>query len=383
MCAVVSQVEPERTRYSSTPLFFFSGVLDVNGINVSTDDVAGHLLHQMKLQKNDQNHETNHENCSEEDTVYMIPRGSKPASEYSNPNLLFGIFPTLFPYGCGALEDSSRPVKLDFREHLRYLLSIADRRFEEHHSFIFVVFNILQRRTACFHARLMTSRPHFQQSAQLLESLSSADIAAALDSISKGTSMRFTDPRVKSLMQHIKVVGGHVMGSAYSRSTLRTKIHSLCFNVGLLSLFVTINPADIHSPVALYFAGVDLDLDKILPERLATSYDRAKIIANHPVSTAKFFNCLINNILKCLIQGDVVGPVKAHFGTVESQGRGSLHFHLLIWLNHEFTPAQLKEKIQDEDFRRKLLDYLEDIIKEDLDQFRGNTEVTAVLRFLA
>ena len=297
---------------------------------MSTDDVAGHLLQRMKLQKNDQNHETNHEECGEEDTVYMIPRGSKPASEYSNPNLLLGIFPTLFPYGCGALEDPSRPVKLDFREHLRYLLSVADRRFEEHHSFIFVVFNILQRRTACFHARLMTSRPHFQQSAQLLESLSSADIAAALDSISKGTSMRFTDPRVKSLRQHIKVVGGHVMGSAYSRSTLRTKIHSLCFNVGLPSLFVTINPADIHSPVALYFAGVNLDLDKILPERLGTSYDRAKIIANHPVSTAKFFNCLINNILKCLIQGGVVGPVKAHFGTVESQGRRSLHLHLLI-----------------------------------------------------
>ncbi|CAF4411940.1 unnamed protein product, partial [Rotaria magnacalcarata] len=67
-------------------------------------------------------------------------------------------------------------------------------------------------------------------------------------------------------MKHIKVVGGHVMGSAYSRSALRTKIHSLCFNLGLPSLFVTINPADIHSPVALYFAGVDLDLDRVLPE---------------------------------------------------------------------------------------------------------------------
>ena len=346
----------------------------MNGIHVSTDDVTEHLLQRMKLQKDDQHHQTDDGKCSQEDTVYMIPRGSKPTSEYSNPNLLLGIFPTLFPYGCGALEDPSRPIKIDFREHLRYLLSIADRRFEEHHSFIFVVFNILQRRTACFHARLMISRPQFQQSAQLLESLSSADIATALANISKGTSMKVTDPKVKSLMQHIKVVGGHVMGSAYSRSTLRTKIHSLCFNVGLPSLFVTINPADIHSPVALYFAGVDLDLDKILPERLGTSYDRAKIIANHPVSTAKFFNCLINSILKYLIQGGVVGPVKAHFGTVESQGRGSLHLHLLIWLNHEFTPAQLKEKIQDEDFRQKLLDYLEAIIKEDLDQFRGNAE---------
>jgi hypothetical protein len=57
---------------------------------------------------------------------------------------------------------------------------------------------------------------------------------------------------------------------------------------------------------------------------------------------------------------------------VESQGRGSLHLHLLIWLNHKFTPMQLKEQIQQEDFRTKLLEYLEDIIKEDLDLFQGN-----------
>ena len=68
----------------------------------------------------------------------------------------------------------------------------------------------------------------------------------------------------------------------------------------------------------------------------------------------------------------VLGPAQAYFGTVKNQGRGSLHLHLLIWLRHDFTPAQLKEKIQDEDFRQNILRYLEDIIKEDLDQFRGN-----------
>ena len=69
----------------------------------------------------------------------------------------------------------------------------------------------------------------------------------------------------------------------------------------------------------------------------------------------------------------VLGPTKAYFGTVESQGRGSLHLHLLIWLNHEFTPAQLKENIQNPDFRDNLLKYLEDVVKEDLDLFRGKT----------
>ncbi|CAF2150657.1 unnamed protein product [Rotaria magnacalcarata] len=347
-----------------------SAVLDVNGTTVSADDVAEHLLGQMKIRVSDKTLERQSEEAAEQDPVYMIPRGNKPVNEYSNPNLLLGVFPTLFPYGCGALEDSSRPVQINFREHVRYLLSYGDRRFEEHHSFIFVLFNILQRRTACFHAQLMTSRSYFQKSAQLLESLSSEDVAIALLNISKASYSKVTDERINALMKHIKVVGGHVMGSAHSRSALRMKIHSLCFNLGLPSLFVTINPADIHSPVALYFAGVDLDLDRVLPELLRTSYERAQIIATHPVATAKFFNCLIKSILKCLVLGGALGPTKAYFGTVESQGRGSLHLHLLIWLNHEYTPAQLKENIQNQDFRDNLLKYLEDVVKEDLDLFR-------------
>ncbi|CAF4724982.1 unnamed protein product, partial [Rotaria magnacalcarata] len=249
--------ESERSSYIPDPLTNASesnttttvpitanAVLDVNGTTVSSDDVVEHLLGQMKVRMSDKTLESQSEEGAEQDPVYMIPRGNKPANEYSNPNLLLGVFPTLFPYGFGALEDSSRPVQINFREHVRYLLSYGDRRFEEHYSFIFVLFNILQRRTACFHAQLMTSRPYFQRSAQLLETLSSEDAATALLNISKASYTKVSDERINTLMKHINVVGGHVMGSAHSRSALRTKIHSLCFNLGLPSLFVTINPAD-------------------------------------------------------------------------------------------------------------------------------------------
>ncbi|CAF4499574.1 unnamed protein product [Rotaria sp. Silwood2] len=100
------------------------------------------------------------------------------------------------------------------------------------------------------------------------------------------------------------------------------------------------------------------------------TYKRAEIIASHPVATAKFFHLLISNILNTMIIGGVLGSVKAYFGTVESQGRGSLHLHLLIWLDHDMKPADMKEKIQDVNFREKLKAYLEDIIKEDLDDFK-------------
>ncbi|CAF3623605.1 unnamed protein product [Rotaria socialis] len=160
------------------------------------------------------------------------------------------------------------------------------------------------------------------------------------------------------------------MGSAYSRAALRIRIHALIFNQGLPSIFLTLDPADIHSPVALYFAGVNLDLDNIRIEQLMTTYKRAETIACHPIATAKFFHLLITNILDTMIVGGVLGPVKAYFGTVENQGRGSLHLHLFIWLDHDMKQVDMKENIRNTDFREKLKAYLEDIVKEDLDQFK-------------
>ncbi|CAF4728711.1 unnamed protein product, partial [Rotaria sp. Silwood2] len=129
-----------------------SAVLDVNSIKVSSDEIAEHLLERIRAQAPEKTYGKDTEKNSIKDISYIIPRGNKPASEYSNPNQSLRIFSTLFPYGCGGLEDGSRSIQINFREHLRYLLSYADRRFEQHYSFICVVFNILQCRTACFHA---------------------------------------------------------------------------------------------------------------------------------------------------------------------------------------------------------------------------------------
>ncbi|CAF2657408.1 unnamed protein product [Rotaria sp. Silwood2] len=304
------------------------------------------------------------------ENVYLIPHSSKPVNEYFNPKLLAGLYPTLFCYGRGVPEDQLRPVQITLKEHIRYLLAYNDRRFEKHHSFIFVIFNLLQRRDACFHAQLIATKPYFQSSADEILSLSSKDIETALDNNSKRIYNSESSNTLNKLLQHIKTIGGRVMGSAYSRTALRTRIHALIYNQGLPSIFLTLNPADIHSPVALYFAGVQLDLDNIQNEQLMDTYKRAEIIASHPVATAKFFHLLISNILNTMIIGGVLGPIKAYFGTVESQGRGSLHLHLLIWLDHDMKPADMKQKIQNADVREKLKAYLEDIIKEDLDEFK-------------
>ena len=348
--------------HGNNNLFLISAILDVNGSLVSSDEINNYVLTKIKSGGTD--------NQMDVENVYLIPHSSKPVNEYFNPKLLAGLYPTLFCYGRGVPEDRSKPINISFREHIRYLLSYDDRRFEKNHSFIFVVFNILQRRDACLHAQLIATKPYFQSSTREIQSLSSSDIETALKNISTRTYDKHSNKGLGILLNHIKTIGGRVMGSAHSRTALRTHIHALIFNQGLPSIFLTLNPADIHSPVALYFAGIKLDLDNVQAEQLMDAYKRAEIIASHPVATAKFFHMLITNILDTMIIGGVLGPVKAYFGIVENQGRGSLHLHLLIWLDINIKPTDMKGKVQDPNFRERLIAYLEDVIKEDLDDFK-------------
>ncbi|CAF3029296.1 unnamed protein product [Rotaria sp. Silwood2] len=146
-----------------------------------------------------------------------------------------------------------------------------------------------------------------------------------LNKSSKTTSSSTFNGTLDKLLNNIKTIGGRVMGLAYSPTTSRTHIHALIYNQGLPSIFLILNSADIHGPVALYFAGIKLDLDNIQIEQLMTTYIRAEVIASHPVVTAKFFHLLIINILDTMIVAGVLGPIKAYFCTVESQERGSLH----------------------------------------------------------
>lgn len=63
--------------------------------------------------------------------------------------------------------------------------------------------------------------------------------------------------------------------------------------------------------------------------------------------------------------------MKSYYGTVENQGRGSLHLHMLLWLNSSPSPSQLRQYIKNEKYRQRMIEYLEDIIKEDLSWING------------
>ncbi|KAJ6527536.1 hypothetical protein B0H19DRAFT_969685 [Mycena capillaripes] len=66
------------------------------------------------------------------------------------------------------------------------------------------------------------------------------------------------------------------------------------------------------------------------------------------------------------LDGGILGVVKAYYGCVEAQGRGTLHYHMLIWLEGGLNPNQIKEKALanggDLEFQKRLLAFLDDTI---------------------
>ena len=63
------------------------------------------------------------------------------------------------------------------------------------------------------------------------------------------------------------------------------------------------------------------------------------------------------------IEGGILGTVKAHYGCVEAQGRGSLHCHMLVWIEGALNPDEIRKRVmEDQNWGRKLLVYLDDTI---------------------
>ena len=102
-----------------------------------------------------------------------IQHSKNPISDYSNPSLFPGMFPTLFPYGIGGFEDPTHPTPISFDRQAEYYLDIEDRCFRYHKYFMFVALHIKQKRAAHLHTSFTVKKPYFEQVAQTLLSVSS------------------------------------------------------------------------------------------------------------------------------------------------------------------------------------------------------------------
>ncbi|KAF5341970.1 hypothetical protein D9611_001217 [Ephemerocybe angulata] len=317
----------------------------------------------------------------------QIPHDAEPVNEFFDPDLLPMIYPTLFPYGIGGLENRGRKAALSFKRHVKHLLTLHDSRFQEHYSFPFTVFNILQRRAILLHTSLKVKRSNFKKVAASFASVSPEVLQSVSEKIGKGTYSFHTpeERQALDLMKEVKLVTSNVPASSSSKLVMRNEIKALIIDKGLPSFYLTINPADVYNPLVRLLAGADIDVDNLLDHQMSNYWDQSSLIAKNPAVAAKFFNIIIKAFIQAIlgydpkgkdIGGGILGVISAYYGCVEAQGRGTLHCHMLVWLDGALNPDEIKQKIfrvGDTTFQERLLAFLDDTISTSVPDDPGDT----------
>ncbi|TFK61794.1 hypothetical protein BDN72DRAFT_777848 [Pluteus cervinus] len=309
-----------------------------------------------------------------EEGGYAIRPGSRPVSEFGrgqdgvtvDQNFFVRAFPCLFPYGLGGPEDH-KAVSLSLSEHSRWLLEYHDRRFRRHPVLPFLIFGILQKREALLSARIQAHRRSFKRDLPILSGITMAQMHKAR--LEEESGQPISNPAVKLLHTHLHATAGRVQGSDEARYRLRSQIWSTSVVHGPPTLWMTINPSDLHDPIAQVLAGEQFDLQDLTTLECLTREQRARNIAEDPLAASKFFQIIIGLIFRSLFgvhtypsrvvgHKGIFGKVAAYFGVMESQARGTLHLHLILWLLGSPPADVMQEKLHSAEFREQLLSFI-------------------------
>lgn len=105
------------------------------------------------------------------------------------------------------------------------------------------------------------------------------------------------------------------------------------------AFWMTLNPADVNSPIAMKLAGVDIDVSSHVKDDMPAYCERLRLIAGDPVACADFYHDAVDAVLTTLLRfgapdgdGEVLGRIKAYEGMTEEQRWLTLHCHLLVWV---------------------------------------------------
>src|SRR6185369_5284445 len=136
----------------------------------------------------------------------------------------------------------------------------------------------------------------------------------------------------------------------------RNELWSLVSYKGAPSWFITFAPSDNFHPLCLYYADTE---ERFIP-RFRTPSDRYRLIAQNPVAGARFFHVMVQLFLKHVLgidsnESGLFGKPSAYYGTVEQQGRLTLHLHMLLWIVNSLSPQEIRNRIMDptSDFQKK------------------------------
>ncbi|KAE9393396.1 hypothetical protein BT96DRAFT_829363, partial [Gymnopus androsaceus JB14] len=250
----------------------------------------------------------------QQQSFIKYPSGSTPLPTRHSPHTYGHLWPTLFPYGVGMMEnddvrsnDAVGFKEVTMRSHVTHLLqSGPNRRFQTHLSFMFVINNILLRRETSYNARLAVKKSWFPRVDALLDMITDSTIESYTNKLKSNPFARAETEGEKAaakLIQHVNYVAEHVPGSMREIQEMREELFSIVNTDGMPHIFLTLNPTDTNNPIAQVLAGREIDLDKFFHDLKpgAENLERSAFISQNPVAAAEFFHHSVRILLHILL----------------------------------------------------------------------------------
>jgi hypothetical protein len=178
--------------------------------------------------------------------------------------------------------------------------------------------------------------------------------------------------KIMDVLNKITMIPCNSPCSAGYKQSRRNEIRGLINRYRAPALFITINPADVLHPLVRLLSGHDIDLEDCSNNSKITKAEQHQLVADNPAAATRFFNIMMKKFMDVLLMNNKSGQsgigifdkCKAYYGMVEAQGKGTLHCHMLIWLEGHMSPRALQVRMSsDENFKTRMLEWLESIIK--------------------
>ena len=328
---------------------------------------------------------------SNKDKVLLVPSASSVKMvDKCTPDVFPGAFPTLFPYGIGGPAQPRRN-RIALSNFAMHCMRLADRRFSTHPPFVFTIFNLVQQLRVSRSASRSLRAGYFLDFSKDLVHLSTDAIKQCIKDLKaverngkyptlNHCKDKQTRKALLAMFRHVNTIGGRLLLTDASKRNARHEAIGMDIKLGMPDFFITINPEDRHSPLVCHFAGHSLQLrlsDPAFPDGLPTCKERKRLIANDSLSAVHISHTLLRAFIQSLlgvpppgsppsaqplgVLGDVIGY---HFNP-EEQGRGSLHYHGMVWLRHKPDVETFRELLETPEFRKHVLSYLQSVIKQE------------------
>ena len=334
-----------------------SAIFDEKGSTLSVNELYGGILEELV------NSVPQSQLSVIQNSIAMVS-GTQPIRP-SHQNYYIYAFPFLFPYGvCD--PNFKRPKRVSFQAIVKHLLTHSNNAYRSCPNFIFSCYDKILK-SQLFSALRIKIKGLDPVSVNSINSITINDV------INARSSMNDPSTNYSDYIKHSRLLSNKIPFHQNYKSINRSELKSCIAYHGHPSFYITISPSEVHHPFAFFTCSEfpTFDLDNPPPD-MSNSYIRNKIAANNPVRVAHFFHKLISTIFKHLFGASnenkigIFGPLQSYYGMVECQNRGTLHIHLLLWVQGQPDYGKLHCLLDDNSqFRAELLQYLESTITTD------------------